>query len=93
MPRTKGALNKNKNAALLLLQKQLGADFHPLSEMGKMYTESADEPIRAGLLKEMAQYTLPKLKAVEHSGETTQKIMTVAAQIMAAEQDAGDRKD
>lgn len=71
MPSRKGSPNRNKNAALLLLQKQLGADFHPLIEMGKMYNDLdiGEEPaVKAGLLKEMAQYTLPKLKAVEISG-------------------------
>lgn len=94
MPSRAGSPNRNKNAALLLLQKKLGKDFHPLTEMGDLYEACTDEerPIKAGLLKEMAQYTLPKLKSVELSGEVTQKVLTVAQQIQAAE-DAINGKD
>jgi hypothetical protein len=65
---------------LKLLQKKLGDDFHPLVEMGDMYSElkgegdAADKGHRVQLLKEMAQYTLPKLKATEISGELSGRV-------------------
>ena len=60
----KGVPNKPKRALLALLNEQYPG-FSPVLQMVKMYHESEDRPERVTLLKEIAQYVTPKLKAVE----------------------------
>ena len=77
MPSRAGSPNKNKNAALALLKRKLGADFHPLLEMAELYQETPKEDVnlRFTIMKEVSPYCLPKLKAVEVQGDTTQHIV------------------
>lgn len=67
MPRTKGALNKDKRSLLKILQSRY-PDYHPVLEMAVIAHESEDEHLRAQMHKEVAAYVTPKLKAVEHTG-------------------------
>lgn len=80
--------NKRKYLLRDRLQKEIKG-YDPIIEMAKIANdESVDLNLRAQMHKEVAKYVEPQLKAVEHSGELTQRVLTVAEQIQAA--DAGD---
>ena len=65
MSRTAGALNKNKQALLLLLQQKY-PDYHPVLAMADIANDMENGvEMRAQMHKEVAQYVTPKLKAVE----------------------------
>jgi len=85
MPSRKGCPNKNKTFLLGRLQEMYGDDFHPILRMAenaaKMQelldtVDKDDKTIMFQGLKvaieawdKVAQYTEPKLKAVEHTGK------------------------
>jgi len=63
--RPAGSLNKNKTALIALLEAKFPG-YNPVVEMAAIANdESVDLPMRAQMHKEVAQYTHPKLKAVE----------------------------
>lgn len=84
MPSRKGCPNKNKAFLLGRLQEMYGDDFHPILRMAENATkmqellDKVDEDdktimfqgLRAAIdaWEKVAQYTEPKLKAVEHTG-------------------------
>lgn len=84
MPRTKGAPNKNKRGLLAQLKQQYGADFHPIMKMAENAVKMHNIAIESGEMQDLktsvdawskvAEYTEPKLKAVEvditSNGET-----------------------
>lgn len=82
MPRKAGVPNKNKRGLLLRLKQQYGDDFHPIMKMAKncvelqkeveQLPEGSEERKEAiltanGQWARIAEYTEPKLKAVEHA--------------------------
>ena len=83
MTRPAGVPNKNKRSLKRLLKEQYGEDFHPIMQMAKNADraqklidayEGDEQTLFAGLKfavdawDKIAQYTEPKLKAVEVSG-------------------------
>ena len=82
MPSRAGSANKNKAFLLKRLQDMYGEQFHPIMRMAEQAVElhemaaHAEGADRAASLKasidawdKIAQYTEPKLKAVEVSGD------------------------
>jgi len=64
-----GIPNKNKQALLKILQDKY-PDYHPVLELaGIANDEDNDVSIRLNAHKEVAQYIVPKLKAIELSGK------------------------
>ncbi len=84
MPSRKGSPNKNKMFLLKRLQDMYGDDFHPILRMAENATkmqellDEVDEKDKSIMFQglrtaidaweKVAQYTEPKLKAVEHTG-------------------------
>ena len=78
MPRTIGATGRNKKFLLNRLQDMYGDDFHPIMsaaknayEMNKIAEQTGDIQDHERASKawdRIAEYTEPRLKAVEHSG-------------------------
>ena len=67
--RPKGAPNKPKRLLLVRLEEMF-PDYHPVIEMAKVANdEEAPADARFAANKEVAQYVVPKLKAVEISGK------------------------
>ena len=65
--RPKGSAGKNKQALLLLLQHKY-PDYHPVLEMAAIAHDlTQDITLRANMHKEVSQYVVPKLKAMELS--------------------------
>ena len=95
MPSRKGKPNKNKKFLLNRLQDMYGEEFHPIMKMAEnadrlqnLLDTVPEEDINVlfvGLKNtidswdKIAQYTEPKLKAVDHSGQvdTTINVTTV----------------
>lgn len=79
MPSRAGSTNKNKAFLLKRLQDMYGDEFHPIMNMAenamKMQVIVNDEPTMENLKSsidawdKIAQYTEPKLKAVEVKGD------------------------
>lgn len=79
MPSRKGIPNKNKSFLLKRLQDMYGDDFHPIMRMAEnavelqkiAQTECDVQAHKAALdgWDKVAQYTEPKLKAVEMTGK------------------------
>lgn len=80
MPRTAGAIGKNKSFLMKRLQEMYGDDFHPIMKMAENAVKlqkiaDDDDPdvlkYKAAIdsWDKIAQYTEPKLKAIEISGE------------------------
>ena len=80
MPSRKGSPNRNKNFLMSRLQDMYGKDFHPIMKLAenahKLDSMCQDNPdtttIKASVTAWdlLAQYTEPKLKAVEISNES-----------------------
>lgn len=84
MPRTKGAINKNKRGLLAQLKRQYGEDFHPIMKMAENAVKMHQIALDSGEMHDLktsvdawskvAEYTEAKLKAVEvdvtSNGET-----------------------
>ena len=80
MPSRKGSPNRNKNFLMSRLQDMYGKDFHPIMKLAenahKLAAMSKDNPDTATIKASvtawdlLAQYTEPKLKAVEISNES-----------------------
>ena len=80
MPSRKGSPNRNKNFLMSRLQDMYGKDFHPIMKLAenahKLDAMSKDNPDTATIKASvtawdlLAQYTEPKLKAVEISNES-----------------------
>jgi len=78
MSRTIGATGRNKKFLLNRLQDMYGKDFHPIMsaaknayEMNKIAEQTGDIQDHERASKawdRIAEYTEPRLKAVEHSG-------------------------
>lgn len=85
MPSRKGSPNKNKAFLLTRLQDMYGEDFHPIMKMAKAafdmqkHVDETPESQRSlyeykALIEswdKIAQYTEPKLKAIEQTGTVT----------------------
>jgi hypothetical protein len=71
MPSRAGSPNKNRHAALVLLKKKLGEDFHPLIEMADIYSSlpKDDYDRRFNVMKEISPYCIPKLKHLDISAD------------------------
>lgn len=70
MGRPAGSPNKNKKGLLAQIQREF-PDYHPVIEMVKIANDmDNDLPMRFNANKEVAQYVTPKLRAIEHKGET-----------------------
>ena len=79
MTRPAGVPNKNKSFLLKRLQDMYGDDFHPIMRMAEnavTLEEMARQEPDAGTIKaaldgwdKIAQYTEPKLKSIEVSGD------------------------
>jgi len=75
MPSRKGSPNRNKNFLMSRLQSMYGSDFHPIMKLAenahKLDSMCQDNPDTATIKASvtawdlLAQYTEPKLKAVE----------------------------
>ena len=88
MPRPAGVPNKRKAALLKRLGEEF-PDYHPVAELARIAMDPEnDTATRLQAHKEVAKYVEPQLKAVEHSGTQAVRIMTVAEQIQAAENDS-----
>ena len=80
MPSRKGSPNRNKNFLMSRLQDMYGKDFHPIMKLAenahKLDSMCQDNPDTATIKASvtawdlLAQYTEPKLKAVEISNES-----------------------
>ena len=95
MARPKGAINKNKRGLLAELKRQYGADFHPIMKMAehavKMHSlalEENEQQLRKDSIdawSKIAEYTEPKLKAMEldltSGGESLPTIIELVAKI------------
>lgn len=82
MPRPKGSVNRNRTGLLAQLKVIYGKDFHPILRMAEnahnaqtIVNNNEDEDCHFDLLcrandmwSKIAEYTAPKLKAVEHTG-------------------------
>ena len=79
MPRPKGSTSKNKQFLLNRLQDMYGEDFHPIMKMAGnavKLQEVADEAeakpsdlvTASKAWGDIAEYTEPKLKSIEHKG-------------------------
>jgi hypothetical protein len=67
----KGVPNQPKRALLALLNEKYPG-YHPILEMAAIANDTdVDLAMRAGMHKEIAQYVVPKLKAVETTGEVS----------------------
>jgi hypothetical protein len=81
MPRPKGGPNKNKEFLRNRLQEMYGEDFHPILKMAanavevQKQVDDMDEPQISHYVaannawEQIAQYTEPKLKAIEIDGD------------------------
>lgn len=79
MPSRAGSPNKNKAFLLKRLQDMYGEDFHPIMQMAEIAsTEENDIRLRFDAWKEIAKYTEPQLKAVEHTGEDGGPLQAIA---------------
>lgn len=82
MPRKAGVPNRNKRGLLARLKQEYGADFHPIMALAKncvelqaeveRLPEGTDERREAiltanGQWARIAEYTEPKLKAIDHA--------------------------
>lgn len=75
MARAKGIPNKNKRGLLAELKRQYGADFHPIMKMAEQAVQlhnhanetkdAQDRKMSVDAWGKIAEYTEPKLKAVE----------------------------
>ena len=80
MPRPKGSPNRNKMFLLNRLQDMYGEDFHPIMEMAKNASElqklanaedaePRDYVTANKAWADIAEYTEPKLKSIDKTGE------------------------
>jgi len=75
MPSRAGSPNKNKQALIKMLQLKY-PDYHPIMEMAEIANdEDMDVNLRFNANKEIAQYVVPKLKAVEVKGDVEHRIV------------------
>lgn len=73
--RQKGTPNKATQEVQSLLAEM---DCDPIEGMARIaMDESVELPLRASMLKELAQYVAPKRKAVEHSGDAVAALPVV----------------
>jgi hypothetical protein len=64
-----GSPNKNKQALLKMLELRY-PDYHPVIELVEIAMDKEnDVSLRLNANKEVAQYVVPKLRAVEHTGK------------------------
>ena len=75
MPRPKGSPNRNKQAMIVLLQKKYPG-YHPIMKMAEIANDMDNTiEMRSSMHKEIAQYVVPKLKAVELSGSVDSRVV------------------
>jgi hypothetical protein len=74
--RTSGTANKDK-AALRAMVNAAFPDWDPVLAMAKIATTTDDPMMELQACKEVAQYIHPKLKSIEHKGETRDRITIV----------------
>jgi len=67
-----GRKNKPKSAMLRMLQEKYGKEFHPIMELAKIAnSDEADLAMKFNANKELCQYVVPKLRAVEVKQEVS----------------------
>jgi len=66
--RNKGGKNKDKQAVADLLEEMNCDPFAGMAEIAKMARDQGDFGIAVTCYKELAKYTKPQLKAIEHTG-------------------------
>lgn len=72
--RPKGASNKNK-AYLLKRLEEAYPGYHPVMEMARLANDKdVDDNLRFNANKEVAQYIMPKLKALDITADVQQQI-------------------
>jgi hypothetical protein len=72
--RPAGTLNKNKQALIALLQAKYPG-YQPVISMADIANDDGNDlQTRFNAHKEIAQYIVPKLKAVEHSGNIDSEV-------------------
>ncbi len=71
--RPKGSRNKPKQRLIALLEAKYPG-YNPVVELARIAHETDDEQLRFNAHKEVAQYVTPKLKAVETTVETVEKL-------------------
>ena len=80
MPRPKGSTSKNKQFLLNRLQDMYGEDFHPIMKMAgnavklqevadRDHAKSSDLVTASKAWGDIAEYTEPKLKSIDKTGE------------------------
>ena len=74
MPSRAGIPNKNKQALIALLEARYPG-YQPVVSMAEIANDmDNDLQMRFNAHKEVAQYIVPKLKAVEHTGDIDTEI-------------------
>ncbi len=77
MPRHSGIPNKNKQALIVLLEAKYPG-YQPVLSMAEIANDDENDLVmRFNAHKEIAQYIVPKLKAVEISGNLSAEILYV----------------
>ena len=75
MPRTKGALNKNKQGLQARLQREF-PEYHAVIEMARIANDPENDlQTRFNAHKEVAKYVTPQLKAVDLTVEGRMTLM------------------
>jgi hypothetical protein len=70
MARPQGSVSKNKQFLLHRLQDMYGEDFHPIMKLAEIAADKENDiRLRFDAWKEIAKYTEPQLKAVDHKIE------------------------
>jgi hypothetical protein len=76
MPRTAGAVNKNKRLLFARLEAEFPG-YHPLIELARTANNpDVDDQLRFAANKEVCKYVVPQLKAVEHTGADGERLQT-----------------
>jgi len=70
-----GDKNKPKSAMLRMLQQKYGKEFHPIMELAKLANSpDSDATMKFNVNKELCQYVIPKLRAIEVKTEVDAEI-------------------
>ncbi len=82
MASREGSPNKNKQALIKLLEIKYPG-YHPITELVDIALDTENEvSIRLHANKEVAQYIVPKLKAIELTGADGKDLLPAAIQII-----------
>jgi len=82
MARPTGSMNKNKQSLIKLLEARY-PDYHPVTELVEIALDMTnDVNVRLNANDKVAQYIIPKLKAIELSGADGKDLIPAAIQII-----------